>query len=90
MVAVNHAIDGSGSTYIQGFVDAEYREGMSRAETEAFVITALSLAMGRDGSSGGCVRLVTVEAGGVQRRFIPGNELAPGEDELPEPKAMVA
>ena len=74
----------------QGFVDAEYREGMGREATEQFVVDALALAMARDGSSGGCVRLTTVTAAGVERRFIPGNALPPGEEELPEPPAPPA
>lgn len=36
---------------------------------------ALSLAMSRDGSSGGCVRMCVIKKEGVRRIFIPGNEL---------------
>lgn len=32
------AIDGSGSTYIWGYCDSEYREDMSRQQAEEFVI----------------------------------------------------
>lgn len=32
------AIGGSGSSYIYGFVDAEYRKGMKRKECQKFVI----------------------------------------------------
>ena len=62
MVPVSWAVDGSGSVFIHGFIDAEYRHGMSRAEAEAFVTRAISLAMARDGSSGGLIRLVVVRA----------------------------
>lgn len=37
--------------------------------------TALSLAMERDGSSGGVVRLAAISEEGVERRVILGNEL---------------
>lgn len=36
---------------------------------------ALSLAMSRDGSSGGVIRMCVITEGGVERLFIPGNEL---------------
>ena len=36
---------------------------------------ALALAMSRDGSSGGCIRMCVITEGGVERMFIPGNEL---------------
>lgn len=35
MVQVAWAVDGSGSSYIWGFCDAEYHEGMTRAQAEA-------------------------------------------------------
>jgi 20S proteasome subunit beta 1 len=69
------SIGGSGSTYIWAWCDANYREGMSREECEQFVRTGLALAMARDGSSGGCIRTVTIDANGVDRKFIAGNLL---------------
>ena len=36
---------------------------------------ALALAMSRDGSSGGTIRMCVITEGGVERLFIPGNEL---------------
>jgi len=69
------AIGGSGSTYIYGYCDSIYRDGMSREECEQFVINALSLAMSRDGSSGGVIRLAIVEELGIVRKTVLGNEL---------------
>jgi len=69
------AIGGSGSTYVYGYCDATYREGWGRDETVEFVKNTLSLAMARDGSSGGVIRMVVLTKGGVERIFIPGNEL---------------
>ena len=37
--------------------------------------TALSLAMARDGSSGGVIRMAVITEDGVERLFVPGNEL---------------
>ncbi|KAL6461111.1 hypothetical protein MHYP_G00310770 [Metynnis hypsauchen] len=69
------AVGGSGSSYIYGFVDAEYRKGMTKKECQEFVVNALTLAMGRDGSSGGVAYLVTIDQDGAVERCIPGNEL---------------
>lgn len=44
------------------------RDGMTREEAEEFVATALELAMARDGSSGGLVRLITITKQGAVRR----------------------
>lgn len=37
--------------------------------------SALALAMSRDGSSGGVIRMCVITKEGVERLFIPGNEL---------------
>ncbi|KAK4510415.1 uncharacterized protein ATC70_004845 [Mucor velutinosus] len=69
------AIGGSGSTYIYGYCDANYRDDMAREECETFVKNSLSLAMSRDGSSGGVIRLAVITKDGVERLFVPGNAL---------------
>ncbi len=69
------AIGGSGSTYIYGYCDSVYRPDMTRQEAEKFVVDALSLAMSRDGSSGGIIRLAVITEAGVERREVLGNEL---------------
>ena len=38
-------------------------------------ITALALAMSRDGSSGGVIRMCVITEDNVERMFVPGNEL---------------
>ncbi|XP_028820617.1 proteasome subunit beta type-9 [Denticeps clupeoides] len=75
------AIGGSGSSYIYGFVDAEYRKGMSRKESQEFVVNALALAMGRDGSSGGVAYVVTIDQTGAEEKCVLGNELPTFFDE---------
>ncbi|KAI5618394.1 proteasome subunit beta type-9 [Silurus asotus] len=75
------AIGGSGSSYIYGFVDAEYRTGMTRKESQKFVVDALTLAMNRDGSSGGVAYLVTIDEKGAEEKCILGNELPKFFDE---------
>ncbi|XP_063041519.1 proteasome subunit beta type-9 [Engraulis encrasicolus] len=69
------AVGGSGSSYIYGFVDAEYRKDMSRRECQQFVVNALTLAMSRDGSSGGVAYLVTIDETGAEEKCVLGNDL---------------
>ncbi|KAF8504217.1 20S proteasome subunit [Gautieria morchelliformis] len=69
------AIGGSGSTYVYGYCDAIYQEGWGRDETVNFVKNTLSLAMSRDGSSGGVIRMAVITEDKVERLFVPGNEL---------------
>jgi 20S proteasome subunit beta 1 len=69
------AIGGSGSTYVYGYCDATYQDGWNRDETVNFVKNTLSLAMARDGSSGGVIRMCVITEDGVERLFVPGNEL---------------
>ncbi|XP_048853743.1 proteasome subunit beta type-6 [Brienomyrus brachyistius] len=69
------SVGGSGSSYIYGFVDSNYKSNMSKEECLKFVTQALTLAMERDGSSGGVVRLATITETGVERQVILGNQL---------------
>lgn len=53
---------------------------------------ALALAMSRDGSSGGTIRMCVITEDGVQRHFVPGNELPrfwEGQEVLGEAKKLV-
>ncbi|XP_016349923.1 proteasome subunit beta type-9 [Sinocyclocheilus anshuiensis] len=75
------AIGGSGSFYINGFVDAEFRKNMTKRECQEFVVNALTLAMGRDGSSGGVAYVVTIDKDGAEEKCILGNELPKFFDE---------
>ncbi|BBN14238.1 20S proteasome subunit beta 1 [Marchantia polymorpha subsp. ruderalis] len=69
------ATGGSGSSYLYGFLDQAWKEGMSKQEAEELVVKAVSLAMARDGSSGGVVRTVIIDSEGVTRHFYPGDKL---------------
>lgn len=68
-------IGGSGSSYIYGFVDSTFKKGMSEEECSNFVLKAVTLALSRDGSSGGCVRLGVIDKNGLRRRVFLHNEL---------------
>jgi 20S proteasome subunit beta 1 len=68
-----YTIGGSGAGYIYGYCDANFRKGMSKKEAQEFVKNSVSLAMWRDGSSGGLIRLVTISKDGVEVRFYLSN-----------------
>ncbi|CAH8477792.1 unnamed protein product [Heterobilharzia americana] len=63
-------IGGSGSTYIYGYFDQNFRKGMTKEECVDFVRNGVALAINRDGSSGGCIRLAIISKDGVERRLI--------------------
>ncbi|KAG9317595.1 20S proteasome subunit [Chiua virens] len=50
-------------------------EGWGEDETIEFVKNTLALAMSRDGSSGGVIRMCVITEEGVERLFVPGNQL---------------
>lgn len=58
---------GSGSIFIQGFCDSNFKKGMNEIEVKNFLIKALSLAMFRDTSSGGIIRLAKITKKGIER-----------------------
>jgi len=72
------AIGGSGSTYIYGLVDSEFKAGITKEEATTLVKKAISHAMARDGSSGGVIRTVVVDEGGNKREYTAGDELPYG------------
>ena len=69
------AVGGSGSSYIYGYVDSNYKQGMTEEECVKFVLNAVSLAMTRDGSSGGCVRIGIINKDGCKRKLFLGGDL---------------
>ncbi|KAJ8969333.1 hypothetical protein NQ317_010105 [Molorchus minor] len=64
------SIGGSGSSYVYGYVDAHYKRNMSKDECVKFVTNTLALAMSRDGSSGGVIRLGVITENGIERRVV--------------------
>lgn len=67
----DYAVSGSGSVFIMGFLDANYKPTMSKAEVKEFLKSCISLACYRDGSSGGCIRLLDITEDKVEREFHP-------------------
>uniref|UniRef100_A0A8C9MDX0 Proteasome 20S subunit beta 6 n=1 Tax=Serinus canaria TaxID=9135 RepID=A0A8C9MDX0_SERCA len=66
-------------SYIYGFLDATFQPGMSRSQCQEFVARALALAMVRDGSSGGVIRLAAITEDGVERTVLAGSDLPWGD-----------
>lgn len=69
------SIGGSGSTYIYGHVDATFKKNMTREQCVKFCSHSLALAMNRDGSSGGVIRLAIIDKNGVERRALLGEQI---------------
>eukprot|EP01025_Chloroclados_australasicus_P005454 TRINITY_DN11664_c0_g1_i1.p1 TRINITY_DN11664_c0_g1~~TRINITY_DN11664_c0_g1_i1.p1 ORF type:complete len:132 (+),score=9.57 TRINITY_DN11664_c0_g1_i1:27-398(+) len=86
LMKVPFAIGGSGSGYITGFCDKFFKEGMTEQECREFCTRAVAHAFARDGSSGGCIRLVTITEAGHKSEFVP-HTAAPqcyGETNVPQ------
>lgn len=62
-----YAIAGSGSTFIYGYCDKNFKENMTKLETVDFIKHSLSQAIKWDGSSGGVIRMVILTKDGVER-----------------------
>ena len=58
-------MSGSGSTYIMGMMDSDYRPGMVEEEAIAFAKKLVKHAALRDGSSGGVIRWVLLKDGAI-------------------------
>merc|ERR1712018_273816 len=69
------SIGGSGSTYLYGHMDATYKENMTKEECMKFCTEAISLAITRDGSSGGICRLACITKDGIERQTILHQDL---------------
>ncbi|GAB1600259.1 proteasome subunit beta type-6-like [Argonauta hians] len=70
-----YAIGGSGSIYIYSYVDANFKPNMTKDECLKFTANCVALAMTRDGSSGGVIRLAAITKSGVERVTLVGDEI---------------
>ncbi|POS86213.1 hypothetical protein EPUL_001949 [Erysiphe pulchra] len=66
----SYAIGGSGSTFIYGYCDKHWKEGMNEEEAVDFVRNALQEAIKWDGSSGGVIRMVEFDMAALISDFI--------------------
>ncbi|GET86738.1 proteasome beta-1 subunit, putative [Leishmania tarentolae] len=72
-VKLDYALGGSGSIFLYSFFDANYKPGMSKSECVAFCQRAVAHAYSRDGSSGGLIRTITLDADEPEDQTIPWN-----------------
>ncbi|GMM29328.1 proteasome core particle subunit beta 1 [Martiniozyma asiatica (nom. inval.)] len=63
----DYVISGSGSVFIYGWCDENYKPGMQKDECINFIKTALTQAIRWDGSSGGVIRMVVLTKKGIER-----------------------
>ncbi|KAL0603013.1 Proteasome subunit beta type-6 [Plecturocebus cupreus] len=75
MVRQYFAIGGSRGSYIYGYVDAMYQEGMTKEECLQSTANALALAMEQDGSSGEVIRLTAITESGVEQQELLGDQI---------------
>ncbi len=68
-------ISGSGSIYCSGFADAHYRADMNLEEALDFGSKMVRLSCNRDHSSGGVIRMVSINKEGSTRYFMDGNKV---------------
>ncbi len=71
----SYAIGGSGSTYIYGYCDANWKVVMNEEEAVSFVKGALQEAIKWDVSSGGVIRMVVLTAkGAIRHLYLPDTD----------------
>mmetsp|Transcript_46469 Transcript_46469/g.118612 ORF Transcript_46469/g.118612 Transcript_46469/m.118612 type:complete len:229 (+) Transcript_46469:201-887(+) len=83
LIKTPYSIGGSGSAYISGFCDKNFKPNMTYEECREFVRRAVSHAMARDGSSGGVIRIVRIDGTGARKEFIEGNKVPVHFGEIP-------
>lgn len=69
------ALNGSGSVFIQGYIDKYFKKNMTKQEAKEFLKNAISMAIHKDTSSGGIIRMVDITKEGATREYISYNEI---------------
>ena len=64
------ALSGSGSAFIYGYMDRMYKPNMEFKEALDFAVTMVRLAINRDNSSGGVVRVATMDDKKEVKRYL--------------------
>nr|UXY87438.1 26S proteasome, beta-1 SU [Cryptomonas sp.] len=61
---------GSGSFFIQSFCDSIYNDKMGIFQSRKFILKSISLAMARDGNTGGVIKLCTINSNGIKKEVL--------------------
>jgi len=75
LIPEDWTISGSGSGFIYGYCDANYRSNFSLEEAQKFCLAAIGLATARDSSSGGVARIINITKDGFERKFFKYQDL---------------
>ena len=62
-------MSGSGSTFLHGFMEDNYKPTFSREYAKEFLRKCIALAVYKDASSGGCCRILDITPEKVTREF---------------------
>lgn len=65
------AMSGSGTVFIKGYFDANYRNDMTLDEAKDFMERTIAHAAYRDCSSGGIIRLMSITEAAIERFYVP-------------------
>ena len=65
------ALGGSGSIFVKGYVDANYRRDMSLEEAKDLITRSIEMAINRDNSSGGNIRFINITEEKIVREIHP-------------------
>lgn len=75
LLELPYAAGGSGSGYIAGLMDNDWRPNMKKDEARAMLKKWIAHAMARDGSSGGVIRTTVITEDGIDEDFTAGDKL---------------
>lgn len=75
IVRLPFAMSGSGSAFIYGYVDTNFKNNMTKQEALELAKNAVTLATFRDNSSGGIIRVVDITKEGYTRGVIKFNDM---------------
>jgi 20S proteasome subunit beta 1 len=63
----NIAYSGSGSIFLNSFLDSRYKETIDHCQSRYLITKALVYAMNKDGNSGGIVRICDISKNGIKK-----------------------
>lgn len=69
------AYSGSGSFYTCGYMDNHFKENMTKENGIEFIVNSISIAIEKDNSSGGGIRVCDITKDGFNRLEYPFNRL---------------
>jgi 20S proteasome subunit beta 1 len=90
LIKQSYAMGGSGSVFLYGWADANYKSGMNKDQCVEFVRTAVAHAISRDGSSGGMIRTMAITKDGEEHTATPWKRIPYCMEKDPEYAKLAA